>query len=355
MNAVINKESFGCLTDGTQVNLYTLTNKQGMCAKITNFGGIIVALHVPDKNGKLDDVVLGFDSVTPYETDSPYFGALIGRFGNRIADARFELDGKTYPLEQNDNSNCLHGGHKGFDKVVWDANVREMDGAQALVLNYLSPNGEGGFPGNLDITVVYWLTDDNELITSYRATTDQATPVNLTQHSYFNLAGSGDVLAHELHINAEQYLPVNETLIPFGLKESVQYSAFDFRTAKAIGRDIERDNDQLQVVGGGYDHNFIIDKKASKSFELAATVVEPQSGRVLEVFTTEPGVQLYSGNFLDGTLKGKGGQRYTKHGAFCLEPQHFPDSPNQNQFPSTILRPDDAYQSRMSFKFSIQN
>lgn len=344
---------FGTLPDGRAVTQFSLRNASGMEARIINYGGIITHLFVPNRDGEMADVVLGFDELAPYLTDSPYFGALIGRFGNRLAGGRFELDGVTYALAQNDGDNHLHGGVEGFDKKLWDAESVEGELGVGLRLKLISADGDQGYPGTLSVVVEYWLTEDNQLITDYTATTDKATPVNLTQHSYFNLAGSGTVRDHQLQLNARQYTPVNEGLIPEGPLEAVTNSAFDFTQPKAIGADIDAGETQLKRANGGYDHNFVINERAGKGESLAARAVEPVSGRVLEVWTEEPCFQLYSGNFLDGSTQGKG-VRHVRHGAFCVEPQHFPDSPNQERFPSTILRPGERYHTRMSFRFHAE-
>jgi aldose 1-epimerase len=348
----IKKEVFGKLPDGNVVDVYTLTNAQGMEVRIMNFGGIVLSLRVPDRNGKLDDVVLGFDSLEPYFTNNPHFGSIIGRYANRIANGKFTLDGVEYTLPKNNGPNTLHGGVKGFDKVLWQAEPSESKKSVALVLRYTSKNGEEGFPGNLATTVTYTLTDADELAIDYEAITDKATPVNLTSHGYFNLAGqgTGDVLAHELLINADRFIPVDKNLIPTGELRPVQGTPLDFNKAAAIGARIKDNYEQL-VLAHGYDHNFVINRKGS-GLELAARVHEPSTGRVVEIYTTEPGVQFYSANFLDGTLTGKQGRVYRQHYAFCLETQHFPDSPNHPSFPSTILKPGQTYTSRTVYKFS---
>lgn len=342
---------FGSLPDGREVTQFILRNTKGMEVRLINYGGIITHLFVPDRDGNVADVVMGFDELGPYLTDSPYFGALIGRFGNRIAGGRFQLDGVEYRLDQNDGENHLHGGVEGFDKKLWDAESFEDERGVGVRLSLVSPDGDQGYPGSLSVTVEYWLTDDNQLITDYRATTDKATPVNLTQHSYFNLAGQGTVRDHQLTLNASLYTPVSDKLIPEGPLVDVAGTAFDFRQPKAIGSDIDADDIQLKRANGGYDHNFVVDRQGQQGEVLAARAVEPVSGRVLEVWTEEPCFQLYTGNFLDGSVEGKG-QKQIRHGAFCVEPQHFPDSPNQNRFPSTIVRPGDTYHTRMSFRFS---
>ncbi|HYL55069.1 MAG TPA: aldose epimerase family protein [Gemmatimonadales bacterium] len=336
---------------------YTLKNTHGMELRVLDYGGIIVSLAVPDRTGRVDDVVLGFDRLEDYERWSPYFGAIIGRFGNRIARGRFTLDGRTYTLATNDGPNHLHGGVKGFDKVLWDVSPFERQDSKGLVLRYSSPDGEEGYPGTLRTTVTYTLTEGNELIFDYAATSDRATLVNLTQHSYFNLAGAGegDVMGHVLTLNAHSFTPVDSTLIPTGEIRSVAGTPFDFRAPTAIGARIGQDDEQLRY-GRGYDHNFVLDKDsgAPASTTLAARVYEPSSGRVMEVHTTEPGVQFYSGNVLDGTLRGKRGTIYSRRSGFTLETQHFPDSPNHAEFPSTILAPGREYRSRTLLRFGVR-
>ena len=348
----ISTSFFGTTPAGETVNLYTLTNTSGMEIGIINFGGIITHIKTLDRQGEFADVALGFDELEPYLQASPYFGALIGRFGNRLAKGRFELDGKTYQLATNNGENHLHGGVTGFDKVVWEATPFTADTHVGLKLFYLSRDGDQGYPGNLSVTVTYTLTNEDEILVDYHATTDQATPINLTQHSYFNLAGQGDVLQHELMINADAFTPIDDTQIPLGGSQAVAGTPFDFRTAKKIGADINQDDEQLRC-GLGYDHNFVLNKAAPEKLTLAARATESTTGRVLEVYTEEPGVQFYSGNFLDGSLTGKG-KTYAYRTGFCLEPQHFPDSPNQPDFPSTILRPGEVYSSRTIFKFLVQ-
>ena len=351
----VTAEPFGTAPDGEPVQLYTVTNANGVVMKVTNYGGIITELHVPDRDGQLEDVVFGFDSLEPYFEDSPYFGAVIGRYGNRIAGGQFSLDGETYTLPTNNGPNTLHGGEVGFDKVVWDVEPFERDGEQGVVLTRTSPDGEQGFPGALDVTVTYTLTDENEVVFNYEATTDQATPVNLTQHSYFNLAGAGEgrILDHELVLNADAFTPVDETLIPTGEIRPVEGTPFDFRQSTAIGERIDADDQQV-AYGSGYDHNVVLNGEAGE-MKLAARVYEPTSGRVMEVRTTEPGLQFYSGNFLDGSLTGKGGVTYDRRSALALETQHFPDSPNQPGFPSTILRPGETYRSQTVYTFSTRD
>jgi aldose 1-epimerase len=343
---------FGKTQAGEPVELYTLTNSKGMEVAITNYGGIVVSIKVPDRTGKLADVVLGFDNLEGYLLPPPYFGAVIGRYGNRIAHGKFTLDGVEYTLPRNDGGNTLHGGPKGFDKVLWKA--REVEKGRGLELTYLSPDGEAGFPGNLSVTVTYTLTDANELKIDYRATTDKDTVVNLTNHSYFNLAGqgNGDILGHLMMINADGYTPVGRGLIPTGKIEPVEGTPFDFRKPEPIGARIGAKDPQLQMARG-YDHNFVLNRKGD-GLELAARVVEPTTGRVLEVLTTEPGVQFYSGNFLDGSIHGKGGKVYGFRSGFCLETQHFPDSPNKPEFPSTELKPGQVYHTTTVYRFSTE-
>jgi len=345
---------FGTLPSGGPVRVYTLTNANGLEVRALDFGGVILSLRVPDREGRLGDVVLGFDRLEPYLADSPYFGALIGRYGNRIAGGRFSLDGRAYALAVNDGPNHLHGGVRGFDKRLWTAEPFERAGEVGLTLAYTSLDGEEGYPGTLEARVTYALTDRDELAFEYHATTDRATPVNLTQHTYFNLTGDGahDVLGHVLRLDADHYTPVDATLIPTGEVVPVAGTPFDFTSPTAIGARIGSDDEQLRH-GGGYDHNFVLNGGPPGEMRLAARVHEPTSGRVMEVRTTEPGVQFYSGNFLDGTLTGKGGVVYAHRTGFCLETQHFPDSPNRPHFPSTILRPGGVYRSRTVYAFSV--
>lgn len=349
---------FGHLKDGRTASLYTLTNANGMKADITNYGGIIVRLFAPDRAGRFEDVVLGYNKVEDYVAASPYFGALIGRYGNRIAHGKFTLDGKTYTLATNNNPGkipChLHGGNIGYDKVLWSAEPLLVDNVAGLKLHYLSKDGEEGYPGNLDITVQYWLGNDNSLKIEYFATTDKATPVNLTQHSYFNLRGegNGDILGHVLQINAAKTTPVDIGLIPTGQYADVAGTPFDFRTPRAIGERVNAENEQIKF-GGGYDHNWVLDNQTGR-LALAATLSEPTSGRVMEVWTVEPGLQFYSGNFLNGSNVGKSGRAYQFRNGLCLESQHYPDSPNQPNFPSTILKPGEKYQTTTIYKFSAK-
>jgi aldose 1-epimerase len=353
--ATVSKEPFGT-KEGSQVDLYTLRNAKGLEARIINYGGIVVSLKVPDRNGQFGDVVLGFDDLNGYLSpeflkSNPYFGALIGRYGNRIGKAKFTLDGKVCALAANNGPNHLHGGIKGFDKVVWEA--RPLQGEEpSLELHYLRKDGEEGYPGNLNVTAVYTLTNDNGLKIEFTAVTDKDTVVNLTHHSYFNLAGKGDILGHEVMINADKFTPVDSTLIPTGELRAVAGTPFDFTSPAAIGARINQDNEQLKF-GKGYDHNWVINKPAGE-FGVMARVYEPTSGRVLEVLSTEPGLQFYSGNFLDGALKGRGGWVYQFRNGFCMEPQHYPDSPNKPDFPSVVLKPVQTYRNTIIYRFSTK-
>lgn len=351
----ISKSSFGATADGEEVMLYTLRNKAGMEAKITNYGGIVVSLTAPDRNGKFEDIVLGYDTLAEYEAASPYFGALIGRFGNRIRSGKFELDGVEYTLATNNSPNHLHGGDRGFDKVVWDSRMEETENGPRLWLSYVSEDGEEGYPGTLHAVVSYTLTHDQELVIEYAADTDKETPVNLTHHSYFNLAGDAkrDILGHELQINAEHFTPVDDTLIPNGEYRPVEGTPFDFRTAKPIGQDIDMENEQL-TFGGGYDHNWVVDQNADGEWRHILTLSDPESGRMMTIHSDEPGLQFYSGNFLDGSNVGKGGVVYNYRYGMCLETQHFPDSPNQPDFPNTILQPGEVYKTRTVHTFGAE-
>lgn len=350
----ITKASFGKTADGEAVDIYTLTNRGGAEVRITNYGGIVTSLKVADRNGKFDDVVLGFDNLDSYLKGHPYFGAIIGRYGNRIAKGRFTLDGTEYKLAVNNGENHLHGGIKGFDKVVWQAKPRKVANGAALVLTYLSKDGEEGYPGNLSITVVYTLTNANELRIDYSATTDKATVINLTHHSYFNLAGqgNGDILNHQLSVNAARFTPTDAGSIPTGELRSVRGTPFDFTQATAIGARINNDYEQLKF-GKGYDHNFVLNGKMGVMRQ-AARVYEPTTGRTMEVWTTEPGIQFYTGNFLDGTLTGKDGKVYQLRSGFCLETQHYPDSPNEPKFPTTVLRRGQRYHTNTIYRFSAR-
>jgi aldose 1-epimerase len=349
--AGMEKRPFGKTKEGTAVDLYELTNAHGMKAKIITYGGIVTELYTPDRNGKLDDVVLGFDNLQDYLKGHPFFGALVGRVANRIAKGRFTLDGHEYKLATNNGPNSLHGGNKGFDKVVWKVEPVKTPEGVSVQLKHVSKDGDEGYPGNLTATVTYILTDNNELKIHYTATTDKATPVNLSNHSYFNLEGvtTDNILGHEMMIAADKYTPVDDTLIPTGEIKSVKGTPLDFTTPTPIGARIA----QLRGNPGGYDHNYVL-RTEGKQLALAARVVEPKTGRVMEMYTTEPGVQFYTGNFLDGSLKGKGGVAYQKHHGFCLEAQHFPDSVNHPNFPSVILRPGQTYTQTTVYKFSAK-
>jgi aldose 1-epimerase len=344
---------YGVTAKGDSVKQYTLTNKNGMKVEVINYGGIIISLTAPDKNGKYQDVVLGFTKPEDYFNGNPYFfGALIGRYGNRIANAKFTLEGKTYELDKNDGPNSLHGGKEGFDTKIWTVEPVKEAQFPTLKLTYVSADGEEGFPGKLTTTVLYTLTDDNALEISYEATTDKATVVNLTQHSYFNLSGNftQSITDHELQLKAEKFLPVNSTIIPTGEEKSVKGTPFDFTVSKPIGKDINSDDEQIRL-GQGYDHNWILEGKGLRTI---ATVYHPATGRVMEVMTDQPGVQFYSGNFLDGKYETKTGGKYEKRNGFCLETQHYPDSPNQKAFPSTELKPGQKYQTKTIYKFSVK-
>jgi aldose 1-epimerase len=349
----ISKQGFGMTTDGEPVELYTLTNYKGMEARIMTYGGTVVSLKVPDRNGKIGDIVLGYETLDGYLKNNPFFGSIVGRYGNRIGKASFTLNGKQYSLQKNNGENTLHGGVKGFDKVVWKAKEVNTVNGSGLSLTYLSKDGEEGFPGNLSVTVVYTLTNNNELKIDYSATTDKTTVVNLTHHSYFNLAGEGDILKHELMINAGKFTPVDSGLIPTGELRPVKGTPMDFTKPAVIGARIDQQDEQLSF-GKGYDHNWVLNATKAGGLAFAARVYEPTSGRVMEVFTTEPGIQFYSGNFLDGSITGKGGQVYKHRSGLCLETQHFPDSPNKPAFPSTVLRPGQRYRTTTVHRFSTK-
>jgi len=351
----IRKQAFGKTEDGKNVDLYTLTNTNGLKAEIMTYGGIVTSLQVPDRDGNFADIVLGCDSLDEYIKGTPYFGALVGRYANRIAKGKFTLDGVEYTLATNNGPNHLHGGVKGFSMVVWNAKQMQTDQGPALKLTYRSRDGEEGYPGNLSCTVIYTLTNNNELKISYEAKTDKATVINLTHHSYFNLGGynSGNILGHELMINADRFTPVDKDLIPTGEIKPVKGTPMDFTRPMAIGSRIEQ-------VPGGYDHNYVLNssppscfRKKAGGLALAASVYEPKTGRVMEIFTTEPGIQFYTGNFLDGSVKGKGAV-YNKHNGFCLETQHFPDSPNKPDFPSAVLKPGEKYTQLTVHRFSAR-
>lgn len=346
------KEEYGTLANGENVEQFTLVNDNGMEVKIITYGGRITSLKAPNKNDEFENVVLGFDSLEQYTKDNPFFGALIGRFGNRIANGEFILDNQEYRLAQNDGENHLHGGEKGFDKVNWTPGNATRN---SLELTYISKDMEEGYPGKLETKVTYTLTDDNALEVDYKATTDKKTVVNLTQHSYFNLSAnfSETILDHQVKINADEFLPVNETLIPTGELKEVAGTPFDFREAKTVEKHIEQKNEQLER-GQGYDHCWVLNEQ-DEGMRFAASAYHKESGRMLEVFTTEPGIQFYSGNFLDGTLPQSGGQgNYSHRSGFCLETQHYPDSPNQDGFPSVVLEAGETYSSKTSFKFSVK-
>ena len=338
----ITRQDFGT-TDGQDVSLYTLTNSRGFEVSITNYGGAVVSIKAPDRRGEFVDVALGFETLEKYVGNPRYFGGLIGRHANRIGLGRFSLNGVAYQLTQNNGVNHLHGGAKGFDKRVWAGKDETTNDSAVLHLEYLSVDGEEGYPGNLKANVTYTVLPDNEIEINYEATTDRDTIVNLTNHAYFNLAGSGDILDHQLTLHADAFTPVSKELIPTGELKSVDNTPMDFRHAKAIGTDLS--------LAGGYDHNFVL-MEYDRSLRPAARLYEPNSGRVLEIFTTEPGIQFYSGNFLDGSLTGKGGVVYHKYAGLCLEPQHFPDAPNHAKFPSTVLRAGEVYKHVSKYRFS---
>ncbi|HAM73485.1 MAG TPA: galactose-1-epimerase [Verrucomicrobiales bacterium] len=349
---MIEKTDFGKTADGEAVELYTLVNRNGLKARISTYGAILTELHVPDRNGQLADVVLGFKSLDPYLKGHPFFGATTGRYANRIAKAQFTLNGKTYKLAANNGPNCLHGGIKGIDKKVWKASEVSGPSGAAVQFTYVSPDGEEGFPGTLSIKVTYTLTHADELRIDYEATTDQETVINLTNHSYFNLGGegNGDVLGHVLKLNADRYTPVDDTSIPLGEIVPTANTVMDFSRPITIGARWA----QLKGTPGGYDHNYVINQHHPGEMALAADVAETATGRRMQIYTTEPGVQLYTGNFLDGTLTGKSGKAYLKNFGFCLETQHFPDSPNKPQFPTTVLKPGQVYRSTTVHRFSTQ-
>jgi aldose 1-epimerase len=348
----IRRDLFGTTADGQRVDVFTLTNTNGVVARLSSLGATLVSWTAPDREGRMADVVLGYETFEGWTNNAPFFGVIVGRYGNRIAKGQFALDGTTYTLARNNAPNHLHGGVKGFDKVVWTATEIQRPEGPSVQFEYVSRDGEEGYPGTLRASVVYTLTDRNELRIAYSATTDRKTVVNLTNHTYFNLAGSGDILGHSLTLAADRFTPVDSTLIPTGELRPVAGSPFDFRQATPIGARIDAADEQLRF-GGGYDHNFVLNRQSS-DLTLAARAVDPASGRVLEVRTTEPGVQFYTGNFLDGTIVGKGGQRYARRTGFCLETQHFPDSPNQPSFPTTVLEPGQTYQSTTVFALGVE-
>jgi len=349
----VTQSTFGTMPDGTKIDLFTLTNANGVEVRVITYGAVIVSIKAPDRRGHFDDIVTGFDTLEGYLTRSRYFGAVVGRYGNRIANGRFTLDGKTYELATNNGKNHLHGGLRGFDKVVWTGSRFERNGNGGVALTYVSRDGEEGYPGTLNATVTYTLTPRNELIVDYAATTDRATPINLTNHSYFNLAGDGhgDILQHVLTIDADRYTPTDDTQIPTGELAPVEGTPFDFRKPTPIGTRIDANDEQIRR-GHGYDHNFVL-RSASDRLHHAARLVDPSTGRTLDVATTEPGVQFYSGNNLDGSAVGKSGHVYARRTSLCLETQHFPDSPNHANFPSTILRPGERFQSQTVFTFGV--
>jgi aldose 1-epimerase len=350
----IHMENFGTTPGGKPAQLYTLKNSHGMQVQLTNFGAIAVSIVVPDKRGRFADVVLGFDDLKGYLENKPYFGATVGRYANRIANGTFTLDSKKYSLAVNNGPNSLHGGLKGFNKVVWEGASLEKPGTQGVVFTYLSKDGEEGYPGNLKTSVTYTLNDANELTIAFEAVTDKPTPVNLTNHSYFNLAGegNGDILKHVLTLTADRFTPVDKNLIPTGEVVPVKGTPLDFTKPTVVGARIN-DSYQQMLFGGGYDHNFVLDGDG-ETLKLAARISEPTSGRILEVLTTEPAIQFYSGNFLDGTVVGKHGHAYQRRSAFSLETQHYPDSPNHTAFPSTILKPGKTLHSQTVFRFSAE-
>ncbi|PEN08724.1 galactose-1-epimerase [Longimonas halophila] len=354
----VEQSHFGVTPSGDSVAVFALQGADGMQMEAMTYGGIILSLEVPDGEGALEDVALGFDSLAAYTRDAyrsanPYFGAVIGRYGNRIDEGRFSVNGDTYTLATNNGPNHLHGGREGFDQVVWNAEPFHRADSVGLTLTHTSPDGHGGYPGRLDVTVTYTLAPGNELVIDYEATTTETTPVNLTQHSYFNLGGgdSESILDHRLKIHAEAYTPVDSTLIPIGEYRPVQDTPFDFTSFTPIGERIGAENRQIGIAGG-YDHNFVLAREDSDSLRMAAEVYDPESGRLMTVRTTEPGLQFYSGNFLDGSFTSKSGAPYRQHAGFALETQHFPDSPNQADFPSTLLRPNETYRSRTVYGFS---
>jgi aldose 1-epimerase len=349
----VTERVFGSMPDGTAVTAFTLTGAKGLEVQAITYGAILVSLRAPDRQGRMDDLVLGHDTLDGYLTRSRYFGAVVGRYGNRIGGARFTIDGRSYELAKNNGANHLHGGVKGFDKVIWrGASVTDPRGP-SVVFTRTSPDGEEGYPGTLQVRIAYTVTDRNELAIDYRAETDKPTPINLTQHSYFNLSGegSGSVLDHRLMLNADRYTPVDAGQIPTGQLIAVEGTPFDFRREARIGARIDDDHEQLRI-GAGYDHNFVLNRNGP-GLVLAARVVDPVSGRTMEVSTTEPGIQFYSANKLDGTIAGKHGHVYGRRAALCLETQHFPDSPNKPQFPSAILRPGEPYHSTTVFAFGV--
>jgi len=351
----INENHFGITNGGDSVKQYTFSNGNGLEVKIINYGGIITHLKVPDKNGLIEDVVLGYENLEDYIKATPYFGAIVGRYGNRIANGKFTLNGNEYSLAINNGKNHLHGGIKGFDKVVWDAETFENGNGSGLILQYLSKDMEEGYPGNLNVTVVYTIKSNNEISIDYTATTDKSTIVNLTQHSYFNLTGKAkrDILDHEVMINSENLVPVDAGLIPIGSLMPVKGTPFDFNALTKVGERIDADHEQIKL-GGGYDHCWVLNKSSEGALEWVVKTIEPTSGRVFELATTEPATQFYTGNFLDGSLTGKYGVVYNQRFGLCFEPEHFPDSPNQKNFPSVVLAPGDEYKTTTVWRFSVE-
>lgn len=351
----LSTEPFGKMPDGAPITRYTLQNDHDITVAMINFGGIITTLQTPDRDGQVDDIVLGFDTLQEYIEHNPFFGCIAGRYANRIANGRFALDGVIHQLATNNGPNHLHGGLRGFDKVVWEATGAQAANEVSVQLHYLSPDGEENYPGTLSVTVTYTLNNQNQLIVNYRVTTDQPTILNLTNHTYFNLAGSGSILDHQIHIDADRYTPVSESLIPTGELADLTNTPFDFRTARSIGERINHSHEQLRF-GGGYDHNWVLNSSSATNtgaITATITVTEPTSGRRLDVATTQPGVQFYTGNMMPDRLPGKDGQLYSKRTGFCLETQHFPDSPNQPHFPSTLLRPGETFNETTTFTFGI--
>ena len=350
----IDKKPFGVTKDGIDINQYILKNANGMQITVINYGGIITSWKAKDRDGSYEDIVLGFDNLSDYESSSPYFGALIGRYGNRIKEGKFSLDGVDYTLEVNNGENHLHGGVKGFDKVIWEVDKEVKESSASLILRHISTDMEEGYPGNLDVKVIYTLTNDDELKVRYEAETDKKTIVNLTQHSYFNLSAnlSRDILAHQITIDADSFLPVDKTLIPSGELRDVEGTPFDFRVPKRVGDDINEDYTQL-TFGNGYDHCWVLNNQ-NEGVRFVASAYDTLSGRSLEIFSDQPGIQFYSGNFLDGTLKSKDGGNYEFRSGFCLETQHYPNSPNQESFPSVILNPGEKYNTETIFRFSTR-
>ncbi len=348
----VTEAPFGKLPSGEQTTLYTLTNANGVVVKLSNFGGTITSINIPDRAGKMGDIILGFNDVDGYLKNKSFFGSVIGRFGNRIGKGQFTLEGKKYQLTLNDGPNHLHGGTVGFDKTLWEAKPFKTEKSVGVTLTHFSPDGDQGYPGNLKTTVVYELNNNDEFELKFKATTDKATPVNMTQHPYFNLAGGGTILDQELFINADRYTPIDATLIPTGELPSVKGTPFDFTVSQPIGKLIGQSDVQLKN-GGGYDHNWVLNKKTENEWGMDVRFYDPKSGRVLEVYSDEPGVQFYSGNFLDGKVSGKG-VNFVYRGAIVLEPQHFPDSPNKANFPSTILQPGVEYNNKIVYKFLVK-